>query len=65
MAVMLGALYKALLEPNEENARKASEEVAAYDNRIAQIERDLTLLKWMVGTNIVLTLFLLGKVMTL
>lgn len=27
MAIMLGALYKALMEPTEENARKAAEEV--------------------------------------
>jgi hypothetical protein len=29
---------------------------------LAQIEADLLLLKWMVGTNVALTLFVLGKV---
>lgn len=58
MALRLGALYDALrsaAEVTEEQARQAAEEVAGYENRMAAIERDLTLLKWMVGTNIVMT----------
>jgi hypothetical protein len=39
--------------------------LGAYNNRIRQIEADLTLLKWMVGTNVALTVFVLGKVITL
>jgi hypothetical protein len=66
MAMMLGALYKALIEPTEENARKAAEEVAGYDSRLAKIEADLLLLKWMVATNIGveigLGILILGKV---
>jgi hypothetical protein len=65
MAVMLGALYRALIEPSEENARRAAEEVAAYEAKLAQFQSDLTLLKWMVGTLIVLVLIVLGKVVTL
>jgi hypothetical protein len=62
MAMMLGALYKALMEPTEPNARAAAEEVAGYDSRLAKIEADLLLLKWMVATTIGLLLLVLGKV---
>jgi hypothetical protein len=62
MAMMLGALYKALMEPTEENARRAAEEVAGYDSRLAKIETDLLVLKWMVGANLGLILLILGKV---
>jgi hypothetical protein len=66
MSLRLGALHDALLEPgNAEKAQRAAEEVADYNNRIRQIEADLTLLKWMVGTNVALTVFVLGKVITL
>ena len=60
---MLGALYRALVEAqaSEETARRAAEEVAAYESRLAGIERDLTVLKWMVGTTIALTVLILGK----
>lgn len=68
MTMMLGALYKALIEPNEENARKAAEEVAAYDAKFSNLElrmekmqSDINILKWMMGTLIVLVLFVLGK----
>jgi membrane protein YqaA with SNARE-associated domain len=61
MSVMLGELYKALLAPaTEEQARKAAEEVAAYENRFTRIEADLLLLKWMVGVLITLCLVMLG-----
>jgi hypothetical protein len=69
MAVMLGALYRALLEPNEENARKASEEVASFETKFSNFESkmeklqgDMNLIKWMLGTLIILVLFLLGKI---
>jgi hypothetical protein len=46
----MGALYDALVAAHvpEEQARKAAEEVADYNERIGRIERDLTVLKWMV-----------------
>jgi hypothetical protein len=58
MALMLGALYKALIEGHvsEEQARAAAEEVAGYENRLASIESRLTLLTWMVGTLVALTI---------
>ncbi len=37
----------------------ATEEIAGYDNRLAKIENDLTLLKWMLGLNLVLSLTLI------
>lgn len=51
MAVMVSELYDALKEAgaSEEKARAAATSVAAYEERFNRIERDLTLLKWMVG----------------
>lgn len=51
VATMISEVYDALRDAGatEEKARKAAEVLASYDNRFATIERDLTLLKWMVG----------------
>lgn len=52
MATMISEVYDALRDAqgvSEEKARKAAEAVAAFENRFARIETDLTLLKWMVG----------------
>jgi hypothetical protein len=60
----MGALYDALRTAqgiSEEAAKGAAEEVANYDNRIARIEASMEVMKWMVGTNITLTLLILGK----
>jgi hypothetical protein len=60
----MGALYDALRTGqgiSEEDAKRAAEEVADYDNRIARIESSVELIKWMVGTNITLTLLVLGR----
>lgn len=68
MALRMGALYDALKTAHgisEEDAKRAAEEVANYDNRIARIEASLDLLKWMVATNITLTLLVLGKLFLL
>ena len=65
MSLRLGALQDALLDPgNAEKATRAAEELAGYDNRLASIERDLFLLKWMVGTNIALTLIMFGSMIS-
>ena len=37
----------------------AAEEIAGYDNRLAKIENDLTLMKWMPGLNLALSLTLI------
>ncbi|MBV8120781.1 MAG: integrase [Alphaproteobacteria bacterium] len=57
MTTMITELYDALKDAgaNEEKARKAAETVAAYENRFAKIDNDLTLLKWMVGFNLAAT----------
>ena len=64
MALQLGALWDALDSAQgatAEQARRASEEVAAHETRFTRVETDLTLLKWMVGTNVALTFLVLGK----
>ena len=69
MAVMLGDLYDALVSAHvdQDKARKAAAEVAGYENRIVAVEGKLdrldgrvTRLAWMVGTNMALTLAVLG-----
>lgn len=66
MSLRLGALHDALLHPGDADlARKASEEVADYHDRLGRIERDVNLLKWMVGTNVALTLMVLGAIVGL
>ncbi len=54
MATMISEVYDALKSAGapEEQARKAAEVVAGYENRFARIDDDLTLLKWMVGFNL-------------
>jgi hypothetical protein len=51
---MISELYDALKSAGapEDQARKAAEVVAGYDNRFSRIEGDLTLLKWMIGFNL-------------
>lgn len=63
MALQLGALRDALLEAgaSPDAARKASEEAASYETRLAGIEGRLTTLTWMVGTNVALTATVLFK----
>ena len=51
MAIMLSKTceaFKAAGAPDDK-AREAAEEIAAYDNRLANIEADVRLLKWMMG----------------
>jgi hypothetical protein len=51
MAIMMAELYSALKEAgaSEDRAVKAASEAAGYENRLAKIESDLLLLKWMLG----------------
>jgi hypothetical protein len=51
MALQLGALREALIEAgaSQEKASKAAEELAGYDQQLADVRSDLRLLKWMVG----------------
>ena len=72
MPTMLSEVYDALLEAgaSEEKARKAAEAVVRYDQRFAsvaqkivQLDGRVSLSHWMVGTNIVLTLGCLWKLL--
>jgi hypothetical protein len=67
MALMMGKLHAALVaagvEPNA--AREAAEEVAGYEHELAEIKSKIRLLSWMVATNTVLLVAILGKVLLL
>lgn len=65
MSLMLGKLYSALRAGDipEDVAREASEEVAEFQTRLAKVEADLLILKWMIGMNLALTLAVLGKLL--
>jgi hypothetical protein len=64
MALQLGALRDALIEAgaSPEKASKAAEELAAYENRLANIESRLTLHNWMLAFNLAMTLAILWRV---
>ena len=65
MAIMMGSLYDALRSAGagDESARKAAEEVALYENRLAKVDSDLNLIKWMVGFNLAVTVAVLAKLL--
>ena len=54
MAVMMGDLYSALKQAgaDEDNAKKAAQEVAGYENRIADLRSDLADAKTELKTDI-------------
>jgi hypothetical protein len=62
MSTMIFEVYDALKEAgaSEEKAKMAAEAVAAYDTRFASIDKELAVLKWMVSTNIALSIILVG-----
>ena len=63
MPIMLEKLYDALKAADipDDKARAAAVEVAEFKNSIAEIEKHLAVLTWMVGSNIALTLIVVGK----
>ena len=76
MPLMSAELYDALLEAgaSEAKARKAAEAVAAYDNRFmilegkidtlrAEVKGEMAWTRWLMGTNIVLTLGVLWRLL--
>ena len=67
MALMLSRLYAALKLANipDDVAQSAAEEVAGYENAIAELKSDMKVIKWTQATLIVLVLLVLGKVITL
>lgn len=71
MATMISEVYDALLAAGapEDKARKAAEAIAGYENRFSRIDNDLTalrgemaLVKWMLGSNLAMTVAILWKV---
>ena len=63
MALQLGALREALIDGGASPEKAAAaEEVASYENRLAKIEGDLNVLKWMVAFNLAMTLAILWRV---
>ena len=63
MATMVVEIYDALIEAgaSEAKARAAASTLANYEGRFNKVESELTVLKWMVGVNIGLTLAIVSK----
>ncbi|KAB0675729.1 integrase [Aureimonas leprariae] len=75
MALMVGALYDALRSANvdDDKARRAAEEVADFQKQIATVDASVgrleqkaegrfTLLQWMLGVNLAISITILFKV---
>jgi hypothetical protein len=72
MPLRMGSLYDALLAAHvpEDQARKASEEVAGFDRdaialrgEMAALRSEMAVIKWMLGTNILLTVGVLSRLL--
>lgn len=65
MALQLGALREALISGgvSPDLASKAAEEVATYEGRLASTDARLTLLSWMVGANLAISVTILVKLL--
>lgn len=65
MATMIAEVYDAFKAAgvDDEKARKAAEAVASYENKFQNMKTEFQVIKWMVGTNIVLTLGILAKLL--
>lgn len=70
MSTMITEIYDALREAgaSEEKARKAAEAVANFDSQhheakheFAALKGEFNTVKWMLATNLTLTLLVLGK----
>jgi len=63
VATMISEVYDALKEAgaSDDKARRAAEAVASYDNRLAKMDSDLGLLKWMVGVNVALSVAIIAR----
>ena len=64
MATMISEVYDALKEAGatEEKARAAATVLANHESRFNRIERDLSVVKWMVGSNLAATVSVVFKV---
>lgn len=65
MATMITEVYDAFKAAgvDDEKARKAAEAIATYENKFQEMKTEFQVIKWMVGTNIVLTLGVLSKLL--
>jgi hypothetical protein len=65
MGTMIAEVYDAFKAAgvDDEKARRAADAVASYETRFHDVTSKLNLLPWMVGTNIVPTLGVLGKLL--
>jgi hypothetical protein len=65
MKLMSPDLYEALIEAgaSNEKAKAAAAAIGAFSNQIQSIKADLAILKWMVGTNIVISAGVLIKLL--
>ena len=61
MAMVLSKTYEAFRAAGapDDKAREAAEEIAGFENRLATIEADMKLLKWMLGVNLTFSLAIL------
>jgi hypothetical protein len=62
---MISEVYEALrsIGVDEPKARSAAAAMTTQGEKLDAIERDLAVLKWMVGTTAGLTLIVLGKLL--
>jgi hypothetical protein len=62
--MLIEEVYDALKEAgaSEEKARAAARAIAGYENRFAKVDSRLTLLQWMVGFNLAMTVAVLFRV---
>ena len=67
MTTMIAEVYDALKDAgaSEDKARKAAEAVAQYDTRLAGVEAKVTLLMWVVGLHVAVSLTGFGLVLSL
>lgn len=66
MSVTLSKTYDALRDAgaSDEKARAAAEEIAGFENRLANLDADMRLLKWMVGINLTATVGILLRLLS-
>lgn len=66
MAVTSSKTYDALRDAgaSDEKARDAAEEIAGFENRLASLDADMRLLKWMVGIDLTATVSILLRLLS-
>lgn len=66
MSTMISEVYDAFISSGapEEKARAAAGAVAEHETRFMTIEKELAILKWMVGFNLVATIAVLLKLLS-